>query len=148
MIEAQLPNGRAYLYHVCGVCDCGTGIGCGLDDPSVHESFAKEADALRRKGWSQAKVDRWLDSKNSSVHDRTLRDLTRATKEVERYLGLARALLGVPRVERFGLMHHFYAGDVELESFNVRLSPVVCIEEATIDHLYLLPEDTLQEFRR
>lgn len=136
-VQRQLPKGRAYLVRACGVCDCGTAIGRG---ESAETNLSLEIGKLRRQGWSQVRIDRWVASKRSSAEDRASREQARVDKELSRYLEMIRAVL---EVSRFGLMHHFYAGSVGDEVFEVSVArPVV----PTVDALLQLPADTLQEF--
>jgi hypothetical protein len=61
-VEAQLPSGLAY-YSACGKhCDCGTAVGW----LSQQETLEPDADdtRLRRRGWSEARIQRWLEEKN------------------------------------------------------------------------------------
>lgn len=70
------PNGDLVLAVTAagGRCQCTTGLG-SVQPPSSHAGAdARKAATLRRRGWSESKIDRWLEERERSEakHDRAL----------------------------------------------------------------------------
>jgi hypothetical protein len=62
-VAAQLGEGAVFVRATRGHCDCGTAIG------RAHGRDAK-VEALRRSGWSEAKIQRWSEQKAEvAVHE-------------------------------------------------------------------------------
>src|SRR5688500_15444806 len=79
-VQGQLPAGSVYLRKVTSSCDCGTVIGSQgqrpVDEPDA--ALAREAARRRESGWSEAKVERWLEAKRGSAGRRARRAHDRA----------------------------------------------------------------------
>src|SRR5262249_9313009 len=110
-VVRQLPAGDRYVLTTRGHCDCGTVLGSRRTPEA--ESRARQVAKLRKKGWGDAKIERWLAEKQA-VRERDVRkpdsDARARTADVERWLAFVDdALALVPRV---GLLLHFYGGDI------------------------------------
>lgn len=98
-----------------GHCDCGT----VLASRSVQDVHSREQDAakLARKGWSQTKIERWLDDREKAHGRVETRREANASDSIALWCDLVRDLISAPGVAAAGLLLHFYSGDVEDEVF-------------------------------
>jgi hypothetical protein len=145
-VVPQLRAGDRYVLTTRGHCDCGTALGSRHKTPEP-ESHARQVAKLRKKGWGDAKIERWLQEKQAT-RERDVRkaDTDRArTADVERWLAVVvDALMLVPRV---GLVLHFYGGEIESESIELEHERVPR-SALTAELLLSLREDVLYEFVR
>src|SRR5688572_29469897 len=58
-VVAQLPAGDRYFLTTRGYCDCGTSLGSLTRQCEAPRSPEDEVRKLKRKGWSEAKIERW-----------------------------------------------------------------------------------------
>src|SRR5262245_39681188 len=86
-VEAQLPRGTLYLSATRSMCDCGTALGClnGGDRDRYHAG-ERDRERLRRKGWGEAKIARWV-AEREALGER-IRNYTGLTlrEDAERWL--------------------------------------------------------------
>jgi hypothetical protein len=140
-VATQLPRGTLYLRATQGMCDCGTALGCltrGDRDP--HHAGERDQERLRRKGWGEAKIARWVAERERSAGRETRR------AEADRWLTFIRAVLETGRTHRFGLLLHWYCGGIETERINLRDTRRLPIAQVTPDTLMEIEEDVLYEF--
>ena len=89
-----------------GLCMCGTSLGAAVP-PEPVDQLRQEAKVkgLKRQGWSDAKVERWLESKRSSHarEERVFHALAgRRDEEIDRWLDFLNQTLTVGVVRRSG----------------------------------------------
>lgn len=65
-VQEQLRQGEGYFRLGRGMCDCGTPLGSRDPSASRWRPSAKELVKLHRKGWSEAKIARWMEQKGAS----------------------------------------------------------------------------------
>jgi hypothetical protein len=95
------------LLSAYGACQCGTPLGSGARPREWSTSeFERNVARFRKRGWSEAKIERWLDDKHAAhtkeeriSHDRSEGP---AAANVESWLMLIRELSA--RLERFGVL--------------------------------------------
>ncbi len=149
-IDSQLIHGEYAFYATRAACDCGTELGAGgtSEPPEAGSSLDPDATRLRRKGWSDAKIDRWIQQKTVASRNRARRARTHGTPETPgaadwaRFLGDALAT----GIDRVGLMLHWYKGDVRTEEIRFQRETVAANEISTA-LLRSIEEDVLYEFR-
>src|SRR2546423_1121795 len=63
-VSKQLESGDWYILTTRGQCDCGTSLG-SLSRPEANKviSYDRELKKFRKQGWSEAKIERWLEQK-------------------------------------------------------------------------------------
>ncbi len=70
-VLGQLRPGERYYLTTRGHCDCGTALGSmGPEWEHRSKDPANKVPALRRKGWSEAKITRWLKDKERAAGHR------------------------------------------------------------------------------
>ena len=111
-IDSQLEPTERYVRVTRGHCDCSTMLG------SLHARQPKERDIakLRRKGWSDTKIQRWLQSKEHGVRAPATPqgELTR-----DEWMAFLRDALDEGSVPYLGLMMHWYRRSPEDEQIHV-----------------------------
>ena len=119
-VEPHLRKDESYVSTLArrAMCDCGTGLGW-LPSELARAPKPVGGDAeiakLRRKGWSEAKISRWLESR---THDRRTwnppspEQLASDTQN-DSWLALAEEVLAERGVSSFGLMVHWYRSGLE-----------------------------------
>jgi hypothetical protein len=99
-------------------CDCGTGLGwLPRELARAPKPAGGDADIakLRRKGWSEAKISRWLESKerDSRTWAPPSPQQVESDTQNDSWLALADEVLAEPGVSSFGLMVHWYRSGLE-----------------------------------
>jgi hypothetical protein len=124
-VRQVLEKGETQFLTTVGHCDCGTALGAAR---SRKRDRPREAEKLRKKGWSQTKVDRAMEHQRKSDE----RPDARAVDDLVFWADLLRDVAATPGVAGAGVLVHFYSGDVETEQFSA-------------SRLEVGPEDNLQE---
>lgn len=143
-IEEQLRAGERYFFTTRGPCDCGTALGALVGaEKSIEqrkEAVEKEEQKLRRKGWSQAKLERWRTQKQGH------RARPRRSDEPTEWVALVNDILNSRHTSSFGLLLHWYNGPLE---GRIQLSArnVVKLVQVSPELLGRMQEDVLYEFR-
>jgi hypothetical protein len=109
-IARALEIGEAQFLTVVSHCDCGTALAPRAVDPA--ERRAAQATKLEKKGWSKAKVGRWLRQRESADDRAESRRRVRMSDSIGFWSRIIADLLGQPGVEQAGLLLHFYSGNV------------------------------------
>jgi hypothetical protein len=142
-VEAQLPEGMAYYSAAGKYCDCGTAVGwLARQDPVEPASHSAR---LRWRGWSEARVERWLQEK-ARAQEKRERERQGGTphEEAERWAAFIRALLVEGGLACFGLLLHWYSGAPETERLRLRDTRV---SPPGADAILWIEEDVLTLFK-
>lgn len=119
-VEPHLRKGEMYVSTLPrrALCDCGTSLGwlprelARAPKPAGGEA---EIAKLRRKGWSEAKIARWLESRerDGRTWNPPSPEQVASDRQNDSWLALAEEVLGAPGVSSFGLMVHWYKSGLE-----------------------------------
>ena len=149
--EAQLDAGELWLAKQGPSCDCDTALGSsnrrGRDsDPDHARGLAK----LRKQGWGEAKLEKWLENKRRSA-DKAERNQEAARAEGRRELqrpveSMRRALDSGVSTEVWVVLHD-YSGELESEQLELRRRERRSLHSLETDELFDLEEDVLYSFR-
>jgi ribosomal protein S16 len=138
-VARALAPGEAQFLTTVGHCDCGT----ALAPLTVDRASKRTAQAakLSKKGWSQAKIERWL--KDSVKADAKAEERRHASTpdSVELWSRVVGDLMSTPGVQQAGLLLHFYSGDIDNEDIEATRETVPLGEFEA--HLRGLREDQL-----
>lgn len=147
-VQAQLPPGAQYLSCTSKHCDCGTAVGWS----AYHEQRLPppdDAEKLRRKGWSEARIQRRLEERERAVEKSNLaRSEGTPREEAERWAAYIRAVLGSGEAAWFGLLLHWYCGNVETERIRIRETIAVPPNRLDADTVLRVSEDAFYRFQR
>jgi hypothetical protein len=127
------PNETQYL--TTNTCDCGTALDRGRLPPTDHKAGVAK---LRERGWSQSKVDRWLNDKIKAAE----REGTRAGQRIEFWTGVLQEFRTNPSVSTVGLLLHSYSGAMVNEVFDVKRTELGA-RQSLESALQAMQEDTL-----
>ena len=118
-MQGVLQPGEIYIHPGSKMCDCGTSLG-GLGRRPVENRVSRERKArLRKKGWSDAKFQRWLEQQRQTS-DRKERIKTAMADAVagcdpDGWGGIMRGLLNGLQLPYVGLLLHWYSASLDSE---------------------------------
>lgn len=112
-IRGALVPGEAQFLTTVGHCDCGTALAPSAIDRAGKRT--EQAAKLAKKGWSQAKIDRWLSDRVKADDRADERRHANTPDSVNLWSRIVSDLLATPGVQQAGLLLHFYSGDVKDE---------------------------------
>jgi hypothetical protein len=130
-------------------CDCGTALGSlsnRVQDKAID--FEPQVRKLRKQGWSEAKIKRWLEQKEQTK-ERHLREDEALAKggdpELDRWIMLFEELINVRQIPKMGLLLHWYHGSVEGARIKIQRRERLRLSEVTPERLMKIEEDVLYE---
>lgn len=142
----QLAERERYFVTREKACDCGTALGSARESPLVRADLGKQVAKLRRKGWSETKIERWKRDRRKSEDDQNRRfhaEAERLRSDTETWLALLGELLASREVRSVGVLLHWYAGSLEDERIELaRTAP----GEPRAEFLETIEEDVLYRF--
>lgn len=149
-VLAQAQPGDRYFRATGGVCDCGTPLGRGNNFTGrVSLDEARETARLRKKGWGDARIARWLDEKRTE----RMRDEEATLARVEAnhqyatfWVDFLTNALTSGYTPRLTLLLHWYRRGLEDEKFPELPQETVPLSRVTPELLTYLKEDTLYHF--
>jgi hypothetical protein len=149
-LSSQLEKGDRQFLTAGKYCDCGTSLGSYRVDarPAVSK---RELDQLRRKGWSEAKINRWLEEKAAaSEKDRrgARPELAGTDRELVRWFAMMDELFQSGAADRVGILLHDYSGSVASEKISLSATETHSLAESTPLVLGELAEDLLCVFTK
>ena len=152
-VLGQLRPGERYYLTTRKHCDCGTALGSlGPEWEHRPDDPTEKIPALRRRGWSGAKIARWLkDKERAAGHRQRTAALGAghpAMPEEELWLGFLRAAVAGGLAESVGLLLHWYSGRVESERIDLENRTRVPLGELDETVLRNMAYDHLYEVRR
>ena len=144
-VQAQLRPGENYVHGTRGNCDCGSPLFFGAGERS-SEVIEREVRKFRKKGWSEAKIARWVASTGPRPHQATeWRDRCWTVGQWADFLDQALAL---PRIPYVGILGHWYSGDVGSDEFTIAGRVSHAPDELRNEGLGVLDQDVIHDFRR
>ncbi|MBO9540210.1 hypothetical protein J7643_06420 [bacterium] len=128
-IEAQLPEELMYLQATKHYCDCETVGGCfrRLDQAKSEASF--DTKKLKQKGWSDAKIARWIEEKNRTIEKQEAKEHD-ATAPAE-WISFFQDLANTGLVNSIGLLIHFYTVGLMDEPFTIKGTAKINLQNLT-----------------
>lgn len=146
----QLHEGERYFMTTRGVCDCGTEIGVSARIrttlPDRAPDLSREIQKLKKRGWSDAKVDRWVGqamADSAKKHNEAADRLTGPHPEVARWIQFVTAVLTGKHADWIGILLHWYEGNVSTEAIAQGNRRWLSLAELTEGYLLHAEEDTL-----
>jgi hypothetical protein len=146
----QLHPGDVYISTTTRHCDCGSVLGSlGRRDGNDPEGYEHELMKLRRKGWGEAKIRRWLEQKGQTEEKHVREDEARAGSDMpvaQYWVDFISAVLNSKCADRVGVLLHFYHMDVEGERIKILSNERVRLEELTPRLLMEMEYDVIYNF--
>ncbi len=119
----QLRHGERYFLTTRGMCDCGTEIGARIRTdatlPPQDPDYSRTIKNFKKKGWSDAKIDRWLAQSKADAtrkHAEAAARLSGPHPEIERWIQFVTAVLTEHHASWIGIMVHWYGGNLTTEA--------------------------------
>jgi predicted aminopeptidase len=147
-VQKQLENGSHYFYTTKGQCDCGTLLGSANNsNKDSKKDTTSQILALKKKGWSANKIERWLSEKTKLEEKREARKYTgiRAS-EIDSWINFISAVLNNNLASKFGLLLHMYSGCVATDVIALSGKVVTQLKNAREEVFLCILEDHLYEF--
>ncbi|MCC6361085.1 MAG: hypothetical protein IT450_20275 [Phycisphaerales bacterium] len=117
-----LAEGERQYLTCADQCDCGSALVPGESTSARRNPRAatlqKRAARLSRKGWSQAKIDRWVSEHVQADAWSERQRHTKRADTLKMWTAIITDLVALPGVERAGLLLHQYSGSVDEEILN------------------------------
>jgi len=147
--KKQISLKDIYLEKGTKYCDCGTAFGVGLLNQTKAKRISKEdIEKLEKKGWSSSKIERWKSDKLKSETKRREKNQMISNAdydELERWTAFLNEIFERNKINKFGLLLHWYSGGLNAERIklkNKHRSKIKDISPAFFKHI---EEDVLYE---
>lgn len=125
-IRKVLHDGEHQYLTTSGYCDCGTALDPLHETPEVlEERLAKEAQKMKRKGWSATKIARAIEDRRKTDS----RPDGGGSDSLELWNAVLHQLGGELKLPYAGLFVRFYSGSVATEMFNASRRQVPVAEQ-------------------
>ena len=150
--DKWLPGAPGHLYHATSRhCDCGTVIGSARNralSEEIGEDIDKKLKELKRAGWKQAKIDRWLaekDAANAKRHAHLVTTGDAFEVQLAKWMGFLPAILTTGGTDWIGVLYHDYNLG---EPAHIEAEVKVPIDHLTLTLLEQMEPDKLYKFVR
>jgi hypothetical protein len=148
-VSRQIGPQDRYILTSGKYCDCGTALGSLVNTvPAKDIDFEPQIRKLRKQGWSEAKIKRWLEQKEQTK-ERHLREDEALAKsgalELDRWIMLVKELINIKQIPMVGLLLHWYHGAVESERIEIQRRERLRLSEVTAERLMRIEGDVLYE---
>ena len=152
-LKKLLLPGEGYFFTTRRMCDCGTTIGSAANDHSlpIRTDFSREIKKHRKKGWSEAKIDRWLQQRKSDQQRKQAEAEARQLEpgpEVRLWIEFVNLVVRESHASHIGLLLHWYSGGLSTENLRTDTRKWVGLKDLDQDYLLGAEEDVLHSFRR
>ncbi|MEZ4328444.1 MAG: hypothetical protein R3B40_24695 [Polyangiales bacterium] len=138
-VSALLTPSERYYRATRAQCDCR----CSLPGPPHRRPLNAQVAALRAKGWSESKIDKWRRSKEPGPPRETVRAAHEPSYDT--WVGFLTAALALDEVRHVGLLKHDYRGAIDDEAVPFTRAPRTLAEVRERSLVWL--EDVLYEVR-
>lgn len=148
-VESQLPKGFFYLSKYTNHCDCGTVLGSMYHFSNIDFDFKKEIKKLKRKGWSQTKIQRWLGDKEKNkekLKRQSSANKQRHAPEANEWFEFIKSVVHNHDLKKFGLLLHMYRTSPETEKVKLKSIENVSIKNIEYDYLTKIRENIFYQF--
>ena len=150
-VELQLKHGQRYLWKNSKYCDCGTALGSIEFINQDKKSIEKELIRLKKKGWTETKIKKWISNKErSELKDQRTSEHKRGNyqTDAENWINFLKRIDESPDIEYFGLIYHWYSQSVENERLKLVQWKQLKINNLTPEDIFNLKEDTVYELNK
>ena len=130
-------HGRQYYFRITkDYCDCDTLFGCLAQN---EKSMDKEITKLKKKGWGQAKIDKWLENWENSTAEQYIAQFTVWQNCFFR-------IFDENIASSMGLLKHWYHDDLGDEKINIVRIESIKIDDIILASFLKMEEDVLYQF--
>lgn len=136
-LKNQIGENIKIIVTTKGDCDCGSVIGVNRQEAVSKIDIEKEQKKLRKKKWSESKIERYLADKLKKQSNRVEAKESDNESEENNWIRISNSLKN--QTDPFGILFHQFSGAIEEE--------IIDIEESNQIPLSLLAEGELRNFR-
>ena len=149
-VSSQLDVGDIYILTTSSHCDCGTALGIlNRSGDSESVSYDREAKKLRKQGWSEARIQRWLEQKEQTKEKHLQENEAHAktgTPDAAHWVAFITTVLKSGNTRKIGLLLHMYHGGTESERIKILGKESIKLKELSPGRLREMKEDVAYEF--
>ena len=149
-ISQQIDSGDWYVLTTRKHCDCGTALGSlNREGAGKVVSYERDLEKFRKQGWSEAKIQRWVEQKEQTKerHQREDEFLAQGgSPELDGWVAFLNAVLKFGQARRIGLLLHWYRRGIRSERINIKGREKLTLSEVTAERLMKMKEDVVYEF--
>ncbi len=147
-VQAQLQQGEQYFLTTRASCDCGCALGARGGTGS-HTALDAAAAARRRrlKGWSAARVARWIEQKEEALTRANEKHDTCVYSGAAEWVEFVRTTLSSGATPYIGLLLHWSSGPLS-QRMKILERVVVPFSQINEDTILDAREDVLYIFQR
>ncbi|MCA9407946.1 MAG: hypothetical protein H6755_06380 [Candidatus Omnitrophica bacterium] len=154
-VKNQMSDDMQYLLATQGMCNCGTAIGSNKYSDNFDDEIKKEIKKLKKKGWSDSKMERWKADKIKS-HDKVGVDNARYSgfkkliggNELTHWISFFNAMINEGKTDYVGILLHWYTGGLEDEEVEIADIIKTNLNRVNEDFLKNVKEDSLYLIKR
>jgi hypothetical protein len=134
-------------------CDCGTELG-SIKEPIVGRFARSDIENLRRKGWTETKIQRWVEQKkkiearDERIHQVKRQYLESGEADPDGWIGIISEILDATNSKYVGVLLHWYSGSLENERISLSGRSRVSIGNGASQDLFAMNEDEIYEVHR
>ena len=146
-VQKQLKSGESYIWKYCDYCDCGTILGA-FSKKRVTHKIELEVEQRKQKGWSETKIQRFLNERNTGIE--RSKSYAETENEIREWVDFCKKIFETTPINTFGILLHWYNGDFSLYDERITLNRRVIIDksELTVKKMLEIEEDTLYVISR
>ena len=133
-------------------CDCGTSLGSFVDY-LPNRTTKKQLDELRKKGWTERKIERWVEEREKiNAREARIQEQFRSVVESEDadpdgWVDTIRQIINETDNDHVGVLLHWYGRSLDGEHIPITGRVQVSIRENAGPALYRMEEDKIYEVR-
>ena len=153
-LAEQLRPGELLVLTTRGHCDCGTGLGMARrpDLDRSESDMQRRPKELKKRGWSESKIARWIEQKQHTV-ERNERVMNQRHGELrqhppadaQQWIDFFREIVSSGATPYCGILYHWYSGALDTERISLRNRTRKRAGDIKPDDLLTLEEDVLLE---
>ncbi|MCP4147063.1 MAG: hypothetical protein GY757_04870 [bacterium] len=146
-VQPYLAPGEHYFSTTRGHCDCGTALGSRSICENGDRDFSSDIKKFRKKGWSENKIQRWLDQmKQIETRDARVKETLHGRKNADAgdWLELLGSVIRSKACQRIGLL--FYWSTARGSKIAPQDRIRVKVARADENYLFHLKENQVYEF--
>lgn len=144
-VQRQLDFGSSYFYTTKGHCDCSTLLG-SANKKSKSDASSKIL-TLKKKGWSETKIERWLSEKENTEGRKEARNSSvNKRSEIEAWMEFVSEILNSKLTSKISVILHMYSGSVGTEAISFSGKVVTKAKNINEQVFLSMKEDYIYEF--
>jgi len=139
-VEEQIRKKDYYISSTSNMCDCGSVIASNSKQLSTDQRYKSDIQRMKKKGWSDTKINRWIEQKQNGVHDKEL------LEDNNRWTSFIQEITNEKQVVRVGILIHWYSLGLEEEKIEIKEIQNIKVDAITEDTLEKLDYDKMYYF--